>query len=64
VYDAIGQSYEEFIQTFDNAVYVEKAIAELTDGLAAVTQQIEDPHVPRHPHLTSQRPSLPVSSAS
>jgi len=56
VYDAIGQSYEEFTQTFDNAVHVEKAIAELTDGLAAVTQQIEDPHVPRHPRLTFTAP--------
>lgn len=56
VYDAIGQSYEEFIQAFDNAVYVEKAIAELTDGLAAVTQQIEDPHTGIHAALV--KPAL------
>jgi hypothetical protein len=66
VYEAIGQGYEEFIQTFDNAVHVERAIVELNGGLAAITQQIEDPHVRSLAHLRAkqQQDDVPQSAVA
>lgn len=45
MYEAIGQGYEEFMQTFDTATSVERSVAELSARLAAITQQLEDPRV-------------------